>query len=227
MKRRGLLLSLISISLIGCAVPVKAPSELRDLAKSDTAFFVEAVRSELDQNLATLMVKLYRRNPIQLPKSVPLETRIEQLKAPRLNLQEFGSPKPDELIRSAFAADFQGDRVFALVGGLQSMVNHAFDHRREYLLLDDLPTAQFIYNSARNIETAAYLLRSRVDSQGQPYILADGVQDGVLNASYSQLLGELIGLQDALSVALAKKDQRTLNAVARGVASTVFLPVGF
>ena len=38
------------------------------------------------------------------------------------------------------------------------MVNHAFDHRREFLLLDDLPTAQFIYNSARNIETAAYLL---------------------------------------------------------------------
>lgn len=224
---RALWLGVLSCLLTACAIPVKAPSELRDLAKSDTAFFVEAVRSELDQNLATLLVKLYRRNPVQLPKGMPLEARVEQLKAPRLNLQEFGSPTPDRLIRDAFEPGFTGDRVFALVAGLQSMVNHAFDHRREFLLLDDLPTAQFIYNAARNIETAAYLMRTRVDASGTPYILADGVQDGVLNASYSQLLGELIGLQDALSVALAKKDQRTLNAVARGVASTVFLPVGF
>ncbi len=224
---RALWLAVLGCLLTACAIPVKAPDGLRNLAKSDTAFFVEAVRSELDQNLQTLLVKLYRRNPIQLPKGVPLEVRIEQLKAPRLNLQEFGSPPPDRLIRSAFEPDFTGDRVFALVGGLQSMVNHAFDHRREFLLLDDLPTAQFVYNSARNIETAAYLMRTRLDASGTPYILADGVQDGILNASYSQLLGELIGLQDALSVALANKDQRTLNAVARGVASTVFLPVGF
>lgn len=150
---RALWLAVLGCLLTACAIPVKAPDKLRNLAKSDTAFFVEAVRSELDQNLANLLVKLYRRNPIQLPKGVSLEVRIEQLKAPRLNLQEFGSPPPDRLIRSAFEPDFTGDRVFALVGGLQSMVNHAFDHRREFLLLDDLPTAQFVYNSARNIET--------------------------------------------------------------------------
>jgi hypothetical protein len=117
--------------------------------------------------------------------------------------------------------------VYAFVGGLQSMVNHAFDHRREFLLLDDLPTAQFIYNSARNVETAAYLLRTQRAQDGKPYLYADGMQDQILNASYSQLMGEMIGLQDALSTALAKKDQRTLNAVARGAASIVFLPVGF
>ena len=87
--------------------------------------------------------------------------------------------------------------------------------------------AQFVYNSARNIETAAYLLRTQRNSSGEPYLYADGIQDGVLNASYSQLMGEMIGLQDALSKALAKKDQRALNAVARGAASFVFLPVGF
>ena len=106
---------------------------MKNLAKSDTAFFVEAVRSELDQNLSLLLVKLYRRNPVQLPKSLSIDVRVEQLKAPRLNLQEFASPKPDELVRMAFREDFAGDRVYAFVAGLQSMVNHAFDHRREYL----------------------------------------------------------------------------------------------
>ena len=208
-------------------MPIKAPPEIKNLAKSDTAFFVEAVRSELDQNLGLLLVKLYRRNPVQLPTNVTIEVRVEQLKAAHLNLQEFDSRKPDQLVRKAFHSDFTGDRVYAFVAGLQSMVNHAFDHRREFFLLDDLPTAQFIYNSARNIETAAYLLRTKRTTDGKPYLYADGIQDQILNASYSQLMGEMIGLQDALSTALANKDQRTLNAVARGAASIVFLPVGF
>ena len=213
--------------MVGCMVPVKAPPQVRDLVKSDTAFFVEAVRSEIDQSLSLLLVKLYRRNPIQLPETSSVETRVAQLKAPKLDLQEFGGPKPDALVRMAFHEDFTGDRVYAFVAGLQSMVNHAFDHSREFLLLDDLPSAQFVYNSARNIETAAYLLRTQRNSSKEPYLYADGIQDGVLNASYSQLMGEMIGLQDALSKALAKKDQRALNAVARGAASFVFLPVGF
>ena len=213
--------------MIGCALPIKAPPEVKDLVKSDTAFFVEAVRSELDQNLSHLLVKLYRRNPIQLPATLSIEARVEQLRVPKLDLKEFGGPKPDDLVRMAFHEDFTGDRAYAFVAGLQSMVNHAFDHRREYLLLDDLPSAQFVYNSARNIETAAYLLRTQRNSLKEPYLYADGFQDGILNASYSQLMGEMIGLQDALSKALAKKDQRALNAVARGAASFVFLPVGF
>ena len=213
--------------LVACAVPIKAPPEVKNLAKSDTAFFVEAVRSELDQSLGLLLVKLYRRNPVQLPTNTTIEVRVEQLKAARLNLQEFDSRKPDQLVRMAFHPDFTGDRVYAFVAGLQSMVNHAFDHRREFFLLDDLPTAQFIYNSARNIETAAFLLRTKRTTDGKPYLYADGIQDQILNASYSQLMGEMIGLQDALSTALANKDQRTLNAVVRGAASIVFLPVGF
>ena len=213
--------------LVACAVPIKAPAEVKNLVKSDTAFFVEAVRSELDQSLGLLLVKLYRRNPVQLPANTTIEVRVEQLKAARLNLQEFDSLKPDQLVRMAFHTDFTGDRVYAFVAGLQSMVNHAFDHRREFLLLDNLPTAQFIYNSARNIETAAYLLRTKRTTDGKPYLHADGIQDQILNASYSQLMGEMIGLQDALSTALANKDQRTLNAVARGAASIIFLPVGF
>ena len=74
-------------------MPIKAPPEVKNLAKSDTAFFVEAVRSELDQSLGLLLVKLYRRNPVQLPTNTTIEVRVEQLKAARLNLQEFDSRK--------------------------------------------------------------------------------------------------------------------------------------
>ena len=90
----------------------------------------------------------------------------------------------------AFHPDFTGDRVYAFVAGLQSMVNHAFDHRREFLLLDDLPTAQFIYNSARNIETACLFVANEANHGWEAYLYADGIQDQILNASYSQLMGK-------------------------------------
>ena len=212
--------------LVACA-PIQTPPALKNFAKSDTAFFVEAVRTELDQRLAELMIKLYRRNPIQMPPEMTLELRLLQLKSPRISLAEFDQTSSDALLRLAFDPAFQGDRVFAFTAGLQDMVNRAFDGRREFLLLDDFPDPQFIYNSARNIEMAAYLLRSQRDASGQPYLYADGVQDDVLNASYSQILGGLISVQDTLATTLAMKDQRTINAVTRGVASILFLPVGF
>lgn len=225
MRRAWATLCVLAL-LVACA-PVQTPSALRNLAKSDTSFFVEAARTELDQRLAELMVKLYRRNPVQMPSNMTLELRLLQLKAPRISLTEFDETSSEALIRLAFEPDFRGDRVFAFSAGLQDMVNRAFDGRREFLLLDDFPDPQFIYNSARNIEAAAYLLRTRRDPAGQPYLYADGVQDDVLNASYSQILGGLISVQDTLATTLAMKDQRTINAVTRGVASTLFLPVGF
>lgn len=226
MMRSGFWVLLLGL-LVGCAVPVKTPNEIRDIGKSDTAFFVEAVRMEVDRNLSLLLVKLYRRNPIQMPKGMTEDFRLKQLRSERISLSEFSNAQPDEVIRLAFDPKFKGDRVFALVAGLQSMVNASYNYRREFFLLDELPNPQYVFNAARNLETAAYLLRTRLGGNGVPLILADGVQDGVLNASYSQLIGEMIGLQDALAVALGKKDQRTINAITRGVASSVFLPVGF
>ncbi|NBS11753.1 MAG: hypothetical protein EBS77_03650 [Gammaproteobacteria bacterium] len=215
------------LALLVACVPVQTPPVLKNLAKSDTAFFVEAARTELDQRLSELLVKLYRRNPSQMPSNITLELRLLQLKSPRISLSEFNETSAEALIRLAFEPEFQGDRVFAFSAGLQDMVNRAFDGRREFLLLDDFPDPQFIYNSARNIEAAAYLLRTRRDPSGHPYLYADGVQDDVLNASYSQILGGLISVQDTLATTLAMKEQRTINAVTRGVASTLFLPVGF
>lgn len=216
-----------ALALLAACAPIQTPPALKNLAKSDTAFFVEAVRDELDQRLAELMVKLYRRNPVQMPEGMTLELRLIQLKSPRLNLAEFDQVASDALVRLAFDPTFTGDRVFAFSAGLQDMVNRAFDGRQEFLLLDDFPDPQFIYNSARNIELAAYLLRTKTTTQGEPLLYADGIQDGVLNASFSQILGGLISTQDTLAMTLAMKDQRTLNAVTRGVASTIFLPVGF
>ena len=144
-----------------------------------------------------------------MPTNTTIEVRVEQLKAARLNLQEFDSRKPDKLVRMAFHPDFTGDRVYAFVAGLQSMVNHAFDHRREFLFLDDLPTAQFIYNSARNIETAAYLLQQSEPRMGSPISMLTNPRSDI-----KRILLSIDGGNDRLTgrIIESTREQRSTNA---------------
>lgn len=107
------------------------------------------------------------------------------------------------------------------------MIDDAYGRRREFYLLDAAPVAQHIFRSARNVDTATYLLRTARTPSGTPYIYADGVQDEILNASFSQLLGRISAKQDVVADMLGDGNQRQLNAVARGVFTTVFLPVPF
>ena len=217
-----LTLCFILTFLIGCS----ASFEPRRLAQSDTQLVLEQVREQIDSELAELQRKLYLRNPKYLNASgKTLRMRTAQLKQ-AIYYQELYEKRGVDAIRLAFNPEFQGDRVFAYVYGLASMIDDSYDRKRSFYLLDR-PSGTAIFNSARNIETALYLLRSERDSQGELYLLADGYEGQNLNASYSVLHGRLAAKQDLVSDALGDSEQRTLNAVARGVASTVFLPIGF
>ena len=215
-------LILLVLALTGCS----ATFEPRRLAQSDTQLVLEQVREQLDAELTELQTKLYQRNPKFLSASgKTLRMRNAQLKKPMF-YQELNEKRGVDAIRLAFAPDFSGDRVFAYVYGLASMIDDSYDRKRSFYLLDR-PSGRAIFNSARNIETALYLLRSERDAQGNLYLLADGYDGQNLNASYSFLHGRMAAKQDLVSDALGDSEQRTVNALARGVASTVFLPIGF
>lgn len=209
--------------LSGCA---STGFEPRRLAQSDTQLVLEQVRDQIDTELALLMQKLYARNPIFLSQSgKTLRFRTAQLKK-AMYYDELDQKRGVDAIRLAFNPSFTGDRVFAYVYGLSSMIDDSYDRKRSFYLLDR-PSGTAIFNSARNIETALFLLRSQRDQNNTLYLLADGYDGDVLNASFSVIHGRLAAKQDLVSDALGDSEQRTLNAVARGVASTVFLPIGF
>ena len=213
----------LAVWLSGCA---GGNFEPRRLAQSDTQLVLEQVRAQIDIELSELMSKLYKRNPKFLSASgKTLRMRTAQLMQP-VYYKELNEKRSTDAIRLAFDPDFMGDRVFAYVYGLASMIDNSYDRKRSFYLLDR-PNSNAIFNSARNTETALFLLRSQRDSAGQLYLLADGYEGENLNASFSVLHGRIAAKQDLVADALGDSEQRTLNAVARGVASTVFLPIPF
>jgi hypothetical protein len=127
-------------------------------------------------------------------------------------------------IELAFADDFNGDRVLALMVGLRSMIDAAYGHKQEFFLTDELDP-QKLYNSARNIEITVWRLAHRKNSFGQPYLLTDSLNEGVRNLSYERLFGKLISLQDTLATIIAERNNRLIKNVIQRFATAVFLPI--
>ncbi|WP_439134177.1 hypothetical protein [Pseudomaricurvus sp.] len=223
-----LLLMFLSPFMAGCSTS-SSGLNVKSLAKSDVDLVADIHRRQTKQLLQQLNTKLYLRNPNQLRRKPgeTIESRWNSVLA-----YSVGTRKSPELrglsginaMRLAFENDFAGDRVFALMVGLTSMLSEAYGHKQEFYWLDSLDQ-QSLYNSARNIEVMVWLLRTREDSMGRPLILTDSFSSESFNLSFERLFGKLIAHQDALSMVIAGKTQRAVNTVAHSLVSMTFIPL--
>jgi hypothetical protein len=197
------------------------------LAKTDIDRVSESHRREAFAGLRLLAEKLYRRNPREWRKAghASMEAALGQLFDPQLawRLPTLEGRRGVEAIAAGFREDFQGDRVAALIGGMGGMLSAAFNGQSEFYLLDDLDP-QKLYNSARNIEIAAWKLANARDAAGNPLLLSNELQ-GQQNLSFEREFGKLIGNLDLLSKIVADKSNRTVVKVIQNLATAVFLPV--
>ncbi len=201
---------------------------VKNLAKSDVDMVADAYVEELYLHTRELMTKLYRRNPRELKKSgASIEQRLRQLgrNPTGFGFQELGNRTGNQALKLAFEEEFQGDRVFALIVGIRSMLHASYNSKFEFFLLDEL-NQQKLYNSARNLEIIAWRLNNFRDRDGTLFLLSNGYQNGIPNLSYERLFGKMISLQDMMAKIVAGKTDRTINTVLHGVASTTLLPIG-
>ena len=185
---------------------------------------MDAHAEQIFKNLRLLADKLYKRNPHEwkktgLPSREAAINKIFSKPFPSVN-----NKTSTDSIRLAFAEDYRGDRVLAFISGLGSMLTIAFNGKNDFYILDSLD-AQKVHNSARNIEIAAWLLRSRKKTNNQPYLLSYGKSPDGVNQSFERLIGKMIGLQDTLAQILAQKTHRVIKNVVQSAAQFVFLPV--
>ena len=219
-------LLLCVILLAGCAnshCDVKERSfEMSSLAKTDIDLVTETHQRVVFAALRELAVKLYKRNPREWKKEghKSLEEAVEEIS---------GNPFPSvngrtsiDCIRLAFDVDFQGDRVKAFVAGLETMVLSSYDNRKSFYIYN-LLDAQKLYNSARNIELASWLLRTKRDSDDRLYLLSSG-EGGEVNISFERLFGKIINAQDMMAQIIADRTHRQIKNVIQGLA-TVFIPI--
>ncbi len=203
-----------------------APMSTTELVQSDSN---RMATLGMRDNLASLMLladKLYRRNPTQWRKAhASREDALRQLRA----AIESDAAWPDLLgardiaaLSLALGPDFKGDRVAAFIYASADMVITAHGNKTVFYLVDTLD-AQYVYNAARNIEIAVWLLASRKNAQGLPLLLADEVNDRERNLSFEREFGKIVGRLDLLSNFLTEKYRRVLITYVQNLLGGTFL----
>lgn len=206
----------------------KQEFNVRSLAKTDINRMMDIYLVEIRAQLRLLMEKLYKRNPRELKKS-PYHTADENIQRlfSRTNnwfFRDLDDKYGVAAIELSFSRDYPGDRVFAFVAGLTSMIMTAYNNKTEFYVYDDIDP-QALYNSARNIEIAAWKLDNSRDSNGDMLLYGNSRPNEQSNHSYASLFGRLTVLQDTMAVILANKSNRTISKVIQRLATAVFLPI--
>lgn len=209
--------SLLLGALGGCASPSGGhtpgkPFEGNQLLQSDSGRFATlAMRDNLDA-LAVLLDKLYRRNP-QMWRKAPAESReaaVAQVVAAIAQHQALpgtGGVRDIAAVRLAFEPNFEGDRAGTLIYGLGTMLITAHGEKVTFYLTDTL-NDEHLYNAARNVEIAVWLLNTKQDAQNQAMLLANGQGNDGLNVSFEREFGKIIARLDLLAVAQNEKYRR-------------------
>jgi len=200
------------------------------VAKSDIDLVAEITVHQSHDYLRSLARKLYRRNPGELRRGgyvVEADTAVARLMGDpgQAMRSQWQGRRAAALITRAFEADYAGDRVAALIYGLRSMLADAYGGEQQFYLSHQYDP-QKIYYLARNIEIAAWRLRSKRDQNGRLYLLSIGEDaNGVINASFERLVGKLVALQDHFAQIVADTSNRRIKNVIQSVASAVFFPI--
>jgi hypothetical protein len=199
----------------------------KQIGKSDVDRVADLHRREIFASVRVLAEKLYRRNPREWRKGghASVEAALDRLLDPRTGWRpaEAAGRSGTDAILLALRADFAGDRVAVFIAGMGGMLNAAFDEKTEFFMLDDLDP-QKLYNSARNLEIAAWKLANARDAAGALLLLSNETAQPA-NLSFEREFGKMIGNLDLLSRLIADKGNRTIARVAQSVATAVFLPV--
>ena len=206
----------------------KDGSSLSQLIKSDIDRFADVEMRENTQSLRLLMTKLYKRNPAELKKST--SGTVDEMVAwvfegdQKWNFEMLNGVKETDAIYLAFKPEYKGDRVLAFVVGLQTMIIKARGGKTEFFLTDSVDP-QSVYNSARNIEIAAWKLSNARDEAGKLYFLTNEINGKEQNLSFEREIGRMVGRTDVYALTLAEKNQRGLTRFTQSVAAALFLPI--
>ena len=226
---------LLPALLAGCAQTTEVGNsvssfEPKQLGKTDIDRVSDIHRREIFASVRVLAEKLYRRNPQEWKKGgyASREAAIDHLLDPRTGwrLPELGGKHGTDAVLLALSADYGGDRVAAFIAGMGGMLNVAFEEKNEFFMFDSLDP-QKLYNSARNLEIAAWKLANARDAAGNLLLLTNEAPtpQQPANLSFEREFGKMIGNLDLLSSMIADRGHRTIARTSQSIATAVFLPV--
>ncbi|MDP7536787.1 MAG: hypothetical protein QF470_03045 [Methylococcales bacterium] len=225
---RGLAL-VFCVLLTGCSSIVKESGSLsssefkiNSVAKTDINLVTETHQTIVFQALRELAFKLYKRNPNEWRKSGYRDVEEAVAELVRFPFMAVKGQRSIDCIRLSFDEGFKGDRVQAFIVGLQTMIFEAYEGQREFYIIDFLD-AQKLYNSARNVEVASWLIRTKRSRSGKVFLVSSGGA-GAVNLSFERLFGKIINAQDMIAQIMANRQHRVIKSTLQSMV-TAFIPI--
>ena len=199
-----------------------------DIAKTDVDVVAEAHVRECLASARLLMEKLYRRNPREWRKGNYASMDAAVARAfdshAQFRFRELDNRRGTDAIVLALKPEYSGDRVFAFAVGLASTVFLSYHGKTEFYVTDSLDP-QKLYNSARNIEIAAWKLATARNTRGERLLVSNEISDDAANLSFEREFGKMIAYQDVMADVAAQRTNRTIRRVVQSLATAVFLPI--
>ena len=226
---------LLMLAIAGCATKMgkdgrtESTVDVKYLAKTEVDRIADTVRSDSVDGLLLIADKLYKRNPKEWKKAglASREAALERLSLRnQRSWPELAGAREGPAAALAFSEMFSGDRVAALMFGLLTMTDAAFEHKDEFYILDALDERK-LYNCARNMEVAIWKLSTDRDAAGELFLLSNELDPANRNVSYEREFGRLIGLLDFMAKIVADRNGRTISRAAQSITTMIFLPVSF
>ena len=196
--------------------------KMASVVKTDINLVTETHQKIVFLALKELALKLYKRNPSEWRKGGyqgAEEAVTELVKFPFMSINGM---KSIDCIWLSVDDDFEGDRVQAFIAGLQTMIFEAYQGQREFYMIDFLD-AQKLYNSARNVEVASWLIRTKQSASGAVFLVSSGDAEEV-NLSFERLFGKIINAQDMIAQIMANRQHRVLKSALQSMV-TAFIPI--
>ena len=231
------LIALLATAGCSSTEPVRGKVPERDMeakewGQSDVNRMATLTMTANLQSLYALMDKLYRRNPQEWRKD-GFDSREQAMKAVRAAI-ETEQPWPELMdqrdiagMSMALAPEFAGDRVAAFTFATADMLITAYGGRTTFYMIHGLD-AQSVYNAARNLEIANWMLTHRKLGNGQPMLLTNEITSSQRNLSFEREFGKMIARNDLMSEVVSEKYRRAVISYLQGMAGgslLTFLPV--
>ncbi len=194
--------------------------------------FNRTVTLEVRDNLASLyslLDKLYRRNPREwrktgAPDHATAVARARHAIEVRIPPADLSGLHDIQILAVSLDPNYTGDRVGAFIYGLADTIIAAHNGKTRLYATDALD-GQRVYNAARNVEAAAWLLASRRNNRGEPLLLANEMSQQATNLSFEREFGAIIGRLDLIANLLGENSRRIGINYAQGLLLFNFLPV--
>ncbi|RKZ97904.1 MAG: hypothetical protein DRQ46_03625 [Gammaproteobacteria bacterium] len=227
------LLILLCFSVISCSnnIVEDDPDDpgVARLAKSHIGEILELSQLAIMDDLKILMLKLYRRNPAERhdkdERTIEASVDLFFSHSYDYGYAHWQVMSPTDVIRIALDETYQGgDRVLPFIFGLRKMLMASYDYHTDFYYFTSIDE-QKLYNSARNIEIAAWMLGNKRDLQGELLLLSDSLENEQRNLSFQRLIGEMIATQDNMAEIISHELDRGIKTVIVSGASMVFFPI--